>query len=444
MTESIRGQRGSFGSGKHITFHQSLFDGEAHLYKLTQSGEVYQFRMFIKDENKHYRKSLKTKDYDIALSTAKKLTKDLMAYGLSDKKVFSITIKELIEQYVAYRENDIDDETGISLKRWQTIKSQLKYFPKLCGENTQLSSLNKDDLYEYSSMRNKVKAAAVQTIRMEKSTLNAMIKYAYRNKLIYFDYFDFKQIIIKGDMLSRRGTFTDKEYDKLVRYLRTFSSLENSKERIGNRNFKNTAVIETKEQNQLERLMIRDYILILANSGMRVGEAIQLTYGCVGNYERHNTDSEYEDKKKEQLLVEIEVLAKTSKVRKYRKFLSRGGQYFERLKERQQHTNDEDLVFSMNGKADIHDMRKRKYWEELMEGIGITNWEERKLSWYSLRHFFITQRVQSGVDVVSISQMCGTSVKHITDTYLHYRKEQSRTDALKSYKKNKDGTNTLI
>jgi len=86
MTESTRGQRGSFGSGKHITFHQSLFDGETHLYKLRQSGEVYQFRMFIKDENKHYRKSLKTKDYDIALSTAKKLTKDLMAYGLSDKE----------------------------------------------------------------------------------------------------------------------------------------------------------------------------------------------------------------------------------------------------------------------------------------------------------------------------------------------------------------------
>ena len=67
MTESTRGQRGSFGSGKHITFHQSLFDGEAHLYKLTQSGEVYQFRMFIKDENKHYRKSLKKKDYDTAV-----------------------------------------------------------------------------------------------------------------------------------------------------------------------------------------------------------------------------------------------------------------------------------------------------------------------------------------------------------------------------------------
>ena len=42
----------------------------------------------------------------------------------------------------------------------------------------------------------------------------------------------------------------------------------------------------------------------------------------------------------------------------------------------------------MNGKADIHDMRKRKYWEELMAGIGITDWEDRKLSWYSFEALF--------------------------------------------------------
>jgi integrase len=325
--------------------------------------------------------------------------------------------------------------TGISLKRWRTIKCQLNYFPIICGENTQLSTLNKEDLYEYSVLRNEIKVGAVQTIRMEKSTINHMIKFAYRNNLIHFESFNFKQIIIKGDLLSRRGTFTEQEYDKLVRFMRSFSSLKHAKERIGNRDFKMTAVIETKEQNQLERLMIRDYVLALANTCMRVGEILQLTWGCVGNYETHNKESEYEDKKKEQILVEIEVRAETSKVRKHRKFLCRGGQYFLRLKERQQHTNDEDLVFSMNGKKSIHDMRKRKYWEELMEGIGITNWEDRKLSWYSLRHFGITQRVQSGVDLIDISKMCGTSVKHISDTYLHYRKEQSRTAALKSYKK---------
>ena len=433
MTESKRGQRGSFGSGKHITFHQSLFDGEAHLYKITQSGEVYQFRMFIKDENKHYRKSLRTKDYDIALATAKKLTKDLMAHGLSDKKVFSISVKQLIEQYIDYRLNDIDDETGISLKRWKTIKSQLKHFAILCGEDTLLSALNKNDLYEYSSMRNKVKKAAVNTIRMEKSTINAMIKYAYRNKLIHFDYFDFKQLIIKGDMLSRRGTFTEKEYRKLLDFLKSFSSLKNSHERLGRGgqlNKKKSVDYISKEQNHLERLMVRDYIMILANTGMRVGEAIQLTWSCVGNYEKHNLPTENEGSIREELLVEIEVQAFTSKVRKHRKFLCRGGKYFIRLKERQKHTNDDDLIFSMNGKEELNWHYKHDYWEELMLGIGIKDWQDRKLSWYSLRHYFITKKVTKGVDVVRLAKMCGTSVKQISDTYLHYRKADSRYDAL--------------
>jgi len=426
------------------TFQQSLYDGESHIYKVKKSGDVFQFRMWVAAEDKHYRKSLRTKDYDTAVEKGKSLTKEIMASGISDKLVFSISVKQLIEQYVAYRENDIDMITGITLKRWQTIKSQLKHFVKIVGQNTTLAALNKDDLFEYSAMRNKIKSAAVQTIRMEKSTINACIKFGYRNKLIHFEYFDFKQIMIKGDMLARRGTFTDKEYRRLLDYLKIFTNIKNSHARIGNRNFKNSAVIETKEQTHLERLMIRDYIMILSNTGLRVGEALQLTWGRVGNDEKHNVESEYIDGKKEQHLVEIEVLAKTSKVRKRRIFLSRGGQYFERLNQRQQYTNNEDLVFSMNGKADIHDMRKRKYWEILMDGIGITDWENRKLSWYSLRHYFITQRVKSNNNVVEIAQMCGTSVKHITDTYLHYQKQQSRTAALKSYKNNKDGTITAI
>jgi len=426
------------------TFQQSLYDGESHIYKVKKSGDVFQFRMWVAAEDKHYRKSLRTKDYDTAVEKGKSLTKEIMASGISDKLVFSISVKELIERYVAYRENDIDMITGITLKRWQTIKSQLKHFVKIVGQNTTLAALNKDDLFEYSAMRNKIKSAAVQTIRMEKSTINACIKFGYRNKLIHFEYFDFKQIMIKGDMLARRGTFTDKEYRRLLDYLKIFTNIKNSHARIGNRNFKNSAVIETKEQTHLERLMIRDYIMILSNTGLRVGEALQLTWGRVGNDEKHNVESEYIDGKKEQHLVEIEVLAKTSKVRKRRIFLSRGGQYFERLNQRQQYTNNEDLVFSMNGKADIHDMRKRKYWEILMDGIGITDWENRKLSWYSLRHYFITQRVKSNNNVVEIAQMCGTSVKHITDTYLHYQKQQSRTAALKSYKNNKDGTITAI
>ena len=35
-----------------------------------------------------------------------------MAHGMSDKRVFSIDVETLVEQYLAYRKNDIDKETG--------------------------------------------------------------------------------------------------------------------------------------------------------------------------------------------------------------------------------------------------------------------------------------------------------------------------------------------
>ena len=434
MTESIRGQRGSFGSGKHITFHQSLFDGEAHLYKLTQSGDVYQFRMFIKDENKHYRKSLRTKDYDIALDKAKHLTKDLMAHGMSDKRVFSISVEELIEQYLDYRKNDIDKETGITRKRWMTLSSQLKHFSLICGAETKLSDLNVEQLYEYSVLRNKIKTCASSTIRTEKSTINHCVQFGYRNKLIHFEKFNFKQIIIKAEAVGKRDTFTDKEYNRLIEFMKDYTELKNCETSYGQRDFgrsgNNTYLIKSAKEEQLERLMVRDYVFGLSNSGLRVGEAFQLKWGDLLSFE-----SCLDADGKKQLLVEIRVRWETSKVRKNRIFFCRGGQYFKRLKERQKYTNEEDLVFSMDGKNSIDHRMLRKHWHALMKGIGITNYYERKLSWYSLRHYCITQRVVSGVDLIDISQMAGTSVKHIENTYLKYRKEQSRTAALKSYKK---------
>ena len=78
-----------------------------------------------------------------------------------------------------------------------------------------------------------------------------------------------------------------------------------------------------------------------------------------------------------------------------------------------------------------------------MTGIGISlkEWkEERNLTWYSLRHFGITMRVMSGVNIIDISKLAGTSIKHIEDTYLKYKEESMRTQALKSFSITREGT----
>ena len=78
-----------------------------------------------------------------------------------------------------------------------------------------------------------------------------------------------------------------------------------------------------------------------------------------------------------------------------------------------------------------------------MTGIGVSlkEWkDDRNLTWYSLRHFGITMRVMSNVSILDIAKLAGTSVNHIENTYLKYKEESMRTQAMKSFSITKDGT----
>jgi integrase len=71
---------------------------------------------------------------------------------------------------------------------------------------------------------------------------------------------------------------------------------------------------------------VQHYVLIAANSGLRVGEQRQLRWSDV-QIEQHKVNGE------QQKLARIHVRAETSKVRTSRTFLCRNGQYFERLRD---------------------------------------------------------------------------------------------------------------
>ena len=56
----MRKKRVSKGNNLHS--QHDILDGLAQVFRVKQSGDVFQFRMYIKEEQKHYRKSLRTKD----------------------------------------------------------------------------------------------------------------------------------------------------------------------------------------------------------------------------------------------------------------------------------------------------------------------------------------------------------------------------------------------
>jgi len=416
--------------GTSITGHHAILDGDAHLYQHEISGDIWHFRMWIKDERKHYRKSLKTTNFNVAIGKAKELALELSSNQRVGKQIFGITLDELVELYVEYRSNDIstdDDEFGdfnITHGRWLAIKSMLKHILTMLGGKTKISDIEVDALYEYRHLRNEIKHAGLGAIKNEQAIINAMWKWGYRHKHTPFEVLEFRKM--SGE-IGKRNTFTDKEYDKLVRFMRSWTSVKQCKDK----------------KKRLERLMVRDYVLISSNSCCRPGELRQLKYSDILGYEHHPTEGEY-TKEKDTQLVDLRIRKETAKVRKERIILVRGGEYFERLKERQQFTEPHHLVFSMNGYSSLHSHSWTKHWNELMKGIGIENHSKAKLSFYSLRHFGITARVQSGLSLIEIAEMCGTSVAMIERTYLKYRKEQARTAALKTYRTNVDGTITKI
>ena len=65
-----KGSRSPIGRKRTRRFTRNeteIFEGEAVIFRTTQGGKVWQFRTWIQEHQKYYRKSLRTKDKDAAL-----------------------------------------------------------------------------------------------------------------------------------------------------------------------------------------------------------------------------------------------------------------------------------------------------------------------------------------------------------------------------------------
>ena len=145
-----RTPRKSKGNIKHSI--NWVLDGTAQVFRVPQSGDVWQFRMYIRSDNKHYRVSLKTKDLESALSKARDLAMELSQYVRSGVKVFGMTLQELVDEYLDYRMNDVKNG-DITKERLGTIKSQLKNMTNFKSGDIKLSELDRDCMYDYQQGR---------------------------------------------------------------------------------------------------------------------------------------------------------------------------------------------------------------------------------------------------------------------------------------------------
>ena len=420
MTRKKRVSKGNWSTDSH-----SIFGDKGQIFRVAQSGDVWQFRMWIADEGKAVRKSLRTRDFEAAVARAETEVLEILSNLSTGKKLFGATLQELVDLFLGWRQKDVAAKL-ITQGRYVVIKSQTKHFLNFKPSHIKLNELDRNSFYEYEVWRRSSDGGEAQpvTIRNEQATLNQMYKYAFREGYTSFDKFSFREIRISRDQIGRRSIFTLEEYDQLIQFLRTYVS----KKACPN------------DAERKERLIMRDCVLLASNTVLRPGELWQLEWRDI-----LDTMTIKDAKGLDIQLVKIRVRAEISKVGSERIIISRGGQYIERLKRNSQYLEPNHFVIaSVNGTRRMDRRKLDKHWKNMMIGINVPDYSERKLVWYSLRHFGITCRIRAGVKYSDIASMAGTSVTNIETHYGHYDDQMKISSAIKTYDIDENGIITSI
>ena len=407
--------------------------GEVLIYDnavIYQRGEYWQFRMWLANENKYARKSLKTKNKMIALERGKECYLEIMSNIKRGKTYFSLTTKEGVEKYLENKEKEIG--TSIVKGRYGTLKTHLNHWLDFILKDTKLKDLHRMDCENYylSRTKNKKKIPVkANTIKQEMGTINTMMKWLYKHNLTLIDEFEFKKIkrVDKRDEVLRRNTFTTGEVEQIEECIEDYCNKEK---------------YNLDKKDWITRCGVSYYLMIASLTGLRTGEQKQLKWGDL----IFSTDT---INSVQVSSIQITVRGETSKTGNTRVFYCLDKGYFKKwlnliVGEYDTRNIKDLLIFSLDGKNPITQRATLHHFGKLLEKSEITKeldaeGNERELVPYSFRHFFITQKIHSGMNFHEIADICGTSTHHIENTYYHRDVEKQRNKATIGYDIDENG-----
>ncbi len=396
----------------------AIFD-DGCIYK---RGDYWHFRLWLRAENKYARKSLGTTNRATAIERGKKFYLELLANIENGKKYFSLTAKEGVRLYLEQREKDIGIRRIVK-GRHGTITTHLNHWLDFIGRDTKLKDLGRTACDDYFSerIRKAKRGLSHSTLHNEQGTINSMMKYLFRHNEVLIDAFDFPKLDTYHIDTNRikRQTLSLDEYNKLTKTMREYASKTKS---------------DLDDEEWRMRQLMRHYFLVAANSGMRSGEQQQLRWADV-EFVKNDAGQSYLQK----VLARIHIRKETTKVKKPREFLCRGGYYFQRMKELFPPKSETDLIFSLDGKTRLSNRAIGYHFDKILAQSGITDRKVRNIVPYSFRHFMVTQRVLSGLSFQQVSEMIGSSETQISKVYYHLNEERRFTNATADYVRQKDG-----
>jgi integrase len=374
-----------------------LNDGEILVYRSNKSGKFWSVRIWVKEEKKYYVKGLGTKDKEKSIELSKNHYKDIHSKLRTGVQVFDKTLEELVELYLLeqstrIRQGDVGGgKLGITEGRYGTIKTQLnKHLMGFLGSKTRLSKIgNHSFKYKYYRYRkDKSRKVTDGTIINERVTINSLFKFGVDKTLIQQ-----RQVPVWEEMKKEKPkgeSLTLGEWKQVYMYMRTWD--------------KDVEDVQEKTRREI----VRHFILVLCNTGLRFGECRYLKWKNIKLIKEKdgNTTS----------VIDVKI----SKTGGRTGVIGRRGEYFKRLKKLSNFTKDNDWVFCDNetgkqiGKTTLY-----RLWKEILDNTSLK--DNDNYTYYTLRHTYCTFRLLSGVDIYLLSQNMGTSIYNIENTYGHVK-----------------------
>ncbi|TAL00085.1 MAG: hypothetical protein EPO08_14740 [Rhodospirillaceae bacterium] len=424
-----------------------LRDGAVLVY--TRPGRMktaYQVRLKIPGITGYVIKSLKTAELNAALSEAEDLFHELRAaqkQGLDVRVAGNLRFKDFWKRfYDAHK-------TGLSIHRQRLHTSFSKnYFIPYFGDH-RVADMPDAFVEQYWDWRinfynperrkaegrdapipvNAARIPSQKTLDMEAGMLRQIFRWGKRVGVVKREPWIKAPKVTHTKGVVRRPTFTEAEWKKVYEHLRKW---------VGEKTISSKGANGGKLHrsgphalHRLQREMLRHYLLFMANSGLRPNEARQLLW-------RDIREEEDEDGTPA-LVIEVAPTTKTGA----RTVVCREGtmHYLTRLKKLAKHTEPDDHIFCGFDGEPVDNFNNT--FKKLLSGIGLLDdrWGKRR-SIYSLRHFYCTQSLLSGVPIHVLAKNMGTSIAYIEQHYSHVltvmQAKQLRTKKFKATKSKAD------